>query len=698
MSSHVRGCLALALVMIVSALSALAAPAGWSRGPTDSAADPDGGDEGTPASDPRPPGPAFLLQGRPSVRVDKNCYFPEEAVLITLKNVGAGRLFYDSEPNYEIVSPTIGAVRMILTDWVPADFILRPGAVKGFVWTQQWLAEDADGNPIHVGEFVPEGEYRAIVKVLQGSIVETLGDAPFIIGACNVQVNAGEDVFAAEGEPFVLNPDVSKTGPGANITSLTWDTDPAVDRNGDGNPTNDADLVGRNPEVTLRDDGIYPMTLNVRGFLPNATVGVKQDIVFTIDSSGSMQWNDPLDLRKDAAKGYVDLLVPADRAAVVDFDESPVLVNDHPLSADYPQVKADIDLIDSFGGTFISPGLQTALDELQHHGDPDHIWVIILLTDAESIFEDDELLIPIAVERAIQLGVRIYTIGLNVPPFLEPLMRRIADDTGGRYFPSPDAGSLFDIYQEIANEVRKTRGSFFLASDTLTATIANVAPGASSSLDVTPAGNGNVTLRVAGEKWHDVTLVMTRDGREVGRVSVVRMPGSPDEQATTLTDVVLLEGSANVARIEYTPLDDAVNGQPNGADPVWVTLHLDDGTEVMYQHTFNVEHPGTYVWDVDFAGVPLTGGALLAAITTTITDPGSDDLFVSVDWGDGTLEARTYFANGVSPDPFPSPGGTPAAATDLAVHAYTAAGSYLVTVTVADDDGDVTVLTFTIDV
>ncbi|HEV8595233.1 MAG TPA: vWA domain-containing protein, partial [Thermoplasmata archaeon] len=445
MSSRVRGgCVALALVLLAATFTALAGPAGTARDlATPSTAD---AGDGTTAAGVEHPRPTLLLQGHPSVRVDKNCYFPEEALLITLKNVGAGRLLYDVIPNYEIVSPTLGTVRMILTGWTPADFILRPGESKFFIWTQQWLAVDAGGNPIHVNEFVPEGEYRALVKVLSGSSVITIGEAPFIIGACNVQVSAGEDAFVAEGETFTLAPDVTKTGPGANITSVSWDTNPTLDGNGDGDATNDADLVGLTPDAVFGDDGVYPITLNVRGFLPNQTVGVKQDVVLTIDSSGSMQWNDPFDMRKEAAKSYVDLLVPNDRAAVVDFDESAILVNDHHLSTDYAQVKGDIDTIDSFGGTFLVMGLNAALDELQFFGSPDNLGVIIFLTDAESIFEDDDILIPLAITRAVDLGVRIYTIGLNVPPTLMPLMQKIADDTGGKFYPTPDPGTLVDIY------------------------------------------------------------------------------------------------------------------------------------------------------------------------------------------------------------------------------------------------------------
>ncbi|HIH45235.1 MAG TPA: VWA domain-containing protein, partial [Candidatus Methanoperedenaceae archaeon] len=44
------------------------------------------------------------------------------------------------------------------------------------------------------------------------------------------------------------------------------------------------------------------------------------DVLFTLDSSGSMSWNDPYGYRKIAAKNFVGSLLPGNRAGVVDFD------------------------------------------------------------------------------------------------------------------------------------------------------------------------------------------------------------------------------------------------------------------------------------------------------------------------------------------------------------------------------------------
>ena len=70
-------------------------------------------------------------------------------------------------------------------------------------------------------------------------------------------------------------------------------------------------------------------------------------------------------------------------------------------------------------------------------------------------------------------------------------------------------------------------------------------------------------------------------------------------------------------------------------------------------------------------------------------DPGSDDLSFAWEFGDGTsLSGRTYFNDGLGPDPPNSPGGTFSfTAEDSVQHAYDLPGNYVVRLTVRDDDG-----------
>ena len=86
-------------------------------------------------------------------------------------------------------------------------------------------------------------------------------------------------------------------------------------------------------------------------------------------------------------------------------------------------------------------------------------------------------------------------------------------------------------------------------------------------------------------------------------------------------------------------------------------------------------------------------------VSATATDPGSDDLTFTWDWGDGTSDTIvTYYNNGVSPDPFPSPNVNSMEITDSQIHTYGDDGEFTVTLTVEDDDGGSTSDTTTITV
>jgi hypothetical protein len=72
------------------------------------------------------------------------------------------------------------------------------------------------------------------------------------------------------------------------------------------------------------------------------------------------------------------------------------------------------------------------------------------------------------------------------------------------------------------------------------------------------------------------------------------------------------------------------------------------------------------------------------------TDPGSDDLFLSWDWGDGPPSpdlTTTYLVNPPNPDPFPSPSVQPRDITDMQTHAFAEACLYEISFSALDDDG-----------
>jgi PKD repeat protein len=190
-------------------------------------------------------------------------------------------------------------------------------------------------------------------------------------------------------------------------------------------------------------------------------------------------------------------------------------------------------------------------------------------------------------------------------------------------------------------------------------------------------------------------MQLFENGLEVGSVSVVRYPGSPDDQSATISGLTMDMTNEYSATVIYSPLDDPINGQLWGANPCWVILTFEDGTEKRIHHTFNVRHPDTWEWNVNLnrylVGTEIT-------FESSAIDAGSDDLIFEWDWDDGSSEVYEYFNDGANPDPYPSPWGIcPFSTSEEVSHAFAAAGDYTVKLTVVDDDGGSALISVIID-
>ncbi|UCG70146.1 MAG: PQQ-binding-like beta-propeller repeat protein [Thermoplasmata archaeon] len=233
---------------------------------------------------------------------------------------------------------------------------------------------------------------------------------------------------------------------------------------------------------------------------------------------------------------------------------------------------------------------------------------------------------------------------------------------------------------------------------TTTVTVQNVDPTIES---VDAYMHVNFTLRVAGEKWHSVNITLYENDTEIWSAGITRQPGSPDEQAATLTGHIINFGCTYHAVVDYLPNDPRVNGNFWGGTPVWIILEFQDGTSERLHHTFNVRQSD---WDSDHWNhidpweVDLTGIFYMHNITleATASDPGSDDLIFNWEFGDGDIAGpNKYFNDGLGPDPYPSPEGIfPFSVTDIVTHIYS--GPETIILTVSDDDGGTTSITIDI--
>jgi Ca-activated chloride channel family protein len=197
------------------------------------------------------------------------------------------------------------------------------------------------------------------------------------------------------------------------------------------------------------------------------------DIVLCMDVSGSMGSKDILPSRMDAAKEVAEEFVrnrPVDRIGLVifageSFSQCPITNDRNTLISQIQSLESRKYLAD---GTVIGEGLATAVARLEESTSKSK--VIILLTDGKEDPPETRLIDPLtALEIAKASGVKVYTVGVSAAPSTvveivkssrkkqnpavgyldEDLLRRIASETGGRYFRAKDREGLKNIYGQI---------------------------------------------------------------------------------------------------------------------------------------------------------------------------------------------------------------------------------------------------------
>ena len=202
------------------------------------------------------------------------------------------------------------------------------------------------------------------------------------------------------------------------------------------------------------------------------TEGEGIDIMLCMDVSGSMGSRDILPSRMEVAKEVAEQFVmsrPIDRLGLVIF--SGESFTQCPLTTDRNTLIHQIQTLESRrflkDGTVIGEGLATAVDRLSESKAKSR--VIILLTDGKEDAPDSRLIDPLtALEIAKAHQVKVYSIGMGAVAssiveltpneaqknpamdFIdEDLLRKIATETGGRYFRAKDKEALQNIYKQI---------------------------------------------------------------------------------------------------------------------------------------------------------------------------------------------------------------------------------------------------------
>lgn len=172
-------------------------------------------------------------------------------------------------------------------------------------------------------------------------------------------------------------------------------------------------------------------------------------LTFQLDSSGSMQTNDPLGYRKAAAIEFVNRLNPdLDYGAVVSFDSFINFAT--PLTNDFDLLRANIQNVDANGSTNLDRGLGEAVSVLDQSQLRAAARAIIFLTDGAGTYT--ECRYGGYARAAADKGYKIYSVGLSRSAQSAPLID-MAQCTNATYTSAIDGVDLTDVFQDFFGEV-----------------------------------------------------------------------------------------------------------------------------------------------------------------------------------------------------------------------------------------------------
>ena len=180
------------------------------------------------------------------------------------------------------------------------------------------------------------------------------------------------------------------------------------------------------------NDAARLMHIGIRGYALATGAAPRANLVFLIDTSGSMDAPNKLPLLANSLKLLVGALAPEDRVAIVTYAGSAGTVLPPTPVAEGARILAALERLDAGGSTAGAEGIRQAYLLAERHFVEGGVNRVILATDGDfnvGVTSLDELESYIARKRAS--GVFLSVLGFGMGNYRDDLMQRLAQHGNG---------------------------------------------------------------------------------------------------------------------------------------------------------------------------------------------------------------------------------------------------------------------------
>ena len=172
--------------------------------------------------------------------------------------------------------------------------------------------------------------------------------------------------------------------------------------------------------------------IGIKGYVPDRAGAPPANLVFLIDTSGSMDQPDKLPLLINSFKLLLSALAPEDRVAIVAYAGSAGVVLPPTAVSDRAAILSGLERLEAGGSTAGAEGIRQAYRLAEQHLVAGGVSRVILATDGDfNVGISDPAQLEDYIARKRSSGVSLSVLGFGMGNYNDELMQRLAQNGDG---------------------------------------------------------------------------------------------------------------------------------------------------------------------------------------------------------------------------------------------------------------------------